>query len=93
MPAQNATISATFGDGKELFVFAFKVGTSATDFSVSGKRTIAGVSVQSVTYPSGEVRSRFTCKGADYEAFGAVPPNYSGFDSFLVKFIGALGCS
>lgn len=90
----SAQIAAQFGDGSELIVNALPIGIDGSMFSVRDERSIESVVVRTVYYPSSdEIRHRFECGSAIYEAYGAVPPSFDSFDEFLARFITALGCT
>lgn len=76
-----------------LFVHAFPTGTDRGEFSVTGERIVAGITVRQVEYASGPVRDRFACDDATYEVEGATPPGFRTFDEFLNELIPLLGCS
>lgn len=91
LPYQNAPVWAEVATG-HLFVYAWPSTTRLAEFRVVGERQIEGVTVQLIEFGGPPVRYRFACSGDVYHVWGAVPPEYQEMDTFVARFIRALGC-
>jgi hypothetical protein len=96
LPFKDASIWAELGPGAQLFVNAYPLGTVDPNYTVVDERQLGGIRVQHVRRPgspTGTITNRFECSGAEYWINGTVQPQFTDMDTFLGRFVRALGCS
>lgn len=95
-PAQLSPASAQIGallpDGSELYVNAYPVEPTGQEFTVLGERQVGEVTIRTIQFPASGRRERFECQQITYETYGALPPNFADFDTFVLNLLSALEC-
>lgn len=91
LPFRGATMWSRFADGSELYVNAHP-DPPKYRFDVLSRRELGGITVSRGKIDGRSITDRFSCDGIHFDAHGATPPGYTGFDRFLEAFIQQLDC-